>query len=546
MTATYVSGLIVTDAADHFGIFYIDTDKLKSHSVPSDNKYTRIMSDRNIDIFRHYLDQTDFTPITHTKCPNEAYDKFMDLYKTAFESAFPLKQRKANKLCTKREPCVTTGLLTSLRTQSKLFSTKINRPTQVNITTYKMYVNLYNKLKRTLKINYYKEKLEASKHDSKQMWSVLKKAIGKQNDKRNISQSFKINNQDVTNKTEIAEAFNSYFSQIGSSTSHNVPKSKHTYSEYLSTPTANSMFLEDVELVMAFLDSNNILFKGFKHQYGFRAKHSTIHPIIHLLNDCAEANNNNPKKFTMSIFCDLSKAFDVISHKIILQKLNFYGLRGVVNDWFSSYLTNRTQYVEINNNKSGVEYIKCGMPQGSILGPLLYLLYVNDISKSTQGHILSFADDTSMYISDSNIENLYRRANIAMDDLYDWFCANRLSLNPKKTKFIVIKPFQRHYYCTNLSVCVNNVPLMQIGSSFGEKSTKFLGIHIDESLSWRHHVNYVNNKISRALYAIKQVKHFLPIESLHTLYFAFIQPYNIVERKFEPQRYFELNMMFIV
>ena len=273
---------------------------------------------------------------------------------------------------------------------------------------------------------------------------------------------------------------------------------------------------------MAFLDSNNIL---FKHQYGFRAKHSTIHPIIHLLNDCAEANNNNPKKFTMSIFCDLSKAFDVISHKILLKKLIFYGLRGVVNDWFSSYLTNRTQYVEINNNKSGVEHIKCGVPQGSILGPLLYLLYVNDISKSTQGHILSFADDTSMYISDSNIENLYRRANIAMDDLYDWFCANRLSLNPNKTKFIVIKPFQRHYDCTNLSVCVNNVPLMQIGSSFGEKSTKFLGIYIDESLSWRHHVNHINNKISRALYAIKQVKHFLPIESLHTLYFAFIQPH---------------------
>ena len=93
---------------------------------------------------------------------------------------------------------------------------------------------------------------------------------------------------------------------------------------------------------MGFLDINNIL---FQHQYGLRAKHSTIHQIIHLLNDCAEANNNNPKKFTMSIFCTLSKAFDVISHKIFLPKLNFYGLRDVVNDWFSSYLTNITQYV---------------------------------------------------------------------------------------------------------------------------------------------------------------------------------------------------------
>ena len=188
----------------------------------------------------------------------------------------------------------------------------------------------------------------------------------------------------------------------------------------------------------------------------------------------------------------------------------------ILSLWRSTYIQiSRLQYEGSHHT----------IEQGSKLEPLLYLLYVNDISKSTQGHILSFADDTSMYISDSNIENLYRRANIAMDDLYDWFCANRLSLNPKKTKFIVVKPFQRQYDCTNLSVCVNNVPLMQIGSSFWQKFTKFLGIYIDESLSWRHRVNYINNIISRALYAIKQVKHFLPIESLHTLYFAFIQPH---------------------
>ena len=153
-----------------------------------------------------------------------------------------------------------------------------------------MYVNLYNKVKRTLKINYYKEKLEASKHDSKQMWSVLKKAIGKQNDKRNISQSFKINNQDVTNKTEIAEAFNSYFSQIGSSTGHNVPKSNHTYSEYLSTPTANSMFLEEVEPSYVINIANKLKPKLSSGHDNISTKllkmtiHNIIIPITHIIN----------------------------------------------------------------------------------------------------------------------------------------------------------------------------------------------------------------------------------------------------------------------
>ena len=124
-----------------------------------------------------------------------------------------------------------------------------------------------------------------------------------------------------------------------------------------------------------------------EHRYGFRAKHSTIHHIIHLLNHCAEATNKHNPEFTMVVLFDLSKAFDVINHNILLHKLNKCGIRGIAKDWFESYLSNRTQFVEIDDMKSSYQHVPCGVPQGSILGPLLYLIYVNDIWKSCDSKI---------------------------------------------------------------------------------------------------------------------------------------------------------------
>ena len=142
-----------------------------------------------------------------------------------------------------------------------------------------------------------------------------------------------------------------------------------------------------------FLVENNVL---YRHQYGFRAKHLTIHPVLHLLNHCAEAINSSPSQLTLATFCDLSKAFDTISTDILLHKLNIYGIRGLANKWIESYLTNRTQYVNIDTHTSSCLPVRCGVPQGSILGPLLFLIYINNISASTTENILSFADDTTI------------------------------------------------------------------------------------------------------------------------------------------------------
>jgi len=123
--------------------------------------------------------------------------------------------------------------------------------------------------------------------------------------------------------------------------------------------------------ITSFLNANNLF---FKHQYVFGKNHSIVHPILHLLYQCALSTNNPKPEFTLVIFCDLSKAFDVISHDILLSKLHWYGTHGIAHDRFKNYLTDRVQYVEIDGQKSSRSQIKCGVPQGSILGPLLYLI----------------------------------------------------------------------------------------------------------------------------------------------------------------------------
>ena len=185
-----------------------------------------------------------------------------------------------------------------------------------------------------------------------------------------------------------------------------------------------------------FLNTHNIL---CKHQYGFRHKHNTSQPVLQFTDKIFNALNQKQPEKTLSIFIDLKKAFDTVNHKILLRKMEHYGVRGTSNIWFSNYLTNREQFVCIESVRSDKNRIVCGDPQGSVLGPLLFLLFKNDFPNATDILTLLFADDTTFQYSGNNIATLFEKCNSELKKAVTWFKANKLTLNVKKKSLCYLK-----------------------------------------------------------------------------------------------------------
>ena len=287
-----------------------------------------------------------------------------------------------------------------------------------------------------------------------------------------------------------------------------------------------SSFSKIMEKIIAarlldFLDNNKILSKW---QFGFRAGHSTSHPMVHFLNKISDSLNK--KKHTISIFCDLKKAFDTCNHNILLKKLDKYGIRNTELSWFESYLKERKQFVSIREKVSPLLNISLGVPQGSILGPLLFILYINDLPMASELLTLLFADDTTLLLSHDDLNVLIENINTEFRKICEFFRTNRLVLHPDKTKFII---FSRSNITQNVAVVCNNnnegqnnqeniTKLTRVFSSDPTPAIKFLGVFFDPDLNFKYHISSLRKKLSKSLYALRTVKNILNQNSLLLLY----------------------------
>jgi hypothetical protein len=274
-----------------------------------------------------------------------------------------------------------------------------------------------------------------------------------------------------------------------------------------------------------YLDLNNLI---NNNQFGFRKKHSTVHPMVQFTNFISEALNR--KEHAIALFCDLRKAFDTVDHVILLKKLKKLGIKGSAHLWFSDYLKNRQQFVQLNGKSSSLLSILLGVPQGSILGPILFLIYINDLPNCSLLLSLLFADDATAFSSGKNINDLVAFVNTEFHKMSIYFRAHKMALHPAKTKFILFTNsktidegaieilLNNNNANENFPEKISNVERITVNSDV--PAMKFLGVFLDPKLNFKHHIKQLSSKLSRALYILRSVKNVLSPNALKTIYYS--------------------------
>lgn len=553
---------------------------------------------------------------------NEIFNNFHNTYLRIFNISFPIK--KIYDL-PKTKPWITNEIKTLCANKRNLYITHRNSNDPNIKYYYKKYCRTLSSTIEAAKKKYFNDKIIMSTNPSKTTWNIIKTATNKRNTTDSAT-SVNINNKLITNPTNIADAFNTYFSSVVGNLSNNHPgisntvitdplnylknnyskpndslglintttheidkiirllkcKDSHGYDEVsmrvikisapyilspltlitnkvlstgvfpkrlkfsevkplykkgLKTELSNyrpisllpsfSKIIEKViyKRVFHYLEKNHILDNA---QFGFRESTSTNEAIYALLNTVLISLDK--KNIAGGLFCDLHKAFDCVNHKILLNKLEFYGISGTANKLLQSYLESRYQRVVLTANlhhRTTSDWMPMthGVPQGSVLGPLMFLVYINDLAATIQkiANPILFADDTSIIVTSTDVREYQTITTQVTSETLKWCQANLLTLNLNKTHFLQFQA--RNQKVPTIQIAISDIKITNVNS------TKFLGITINRSISWKEQISELTSKLNQACYAIRTIKPLLSLEALRTIYFAYfhsVMTYGII------------------
>ena len=574
--------------------FYSDTSV--TIQVDNSDSFKREINEVSTSAYLKLLKASDLGKFSINKeNPEGTFDRFFSILKSAADLAFPIKiKKKSHK---KFNPWFTVGLSISSKQRQVLFSKKLKYPNDLNVSKFKEYNTVFNKLKRKAKKMYYLSSFQEAKSNLKSTWKLINEITGRpsKGQSKNLPNNFldPTSGEQICGEKNIANGFNTFFASIGPELASNInrthlpddnflkymgpkvqanfimseisefqlneivkalkpktsfgddcisgkliklaipyllspltklfnlslqsgfvpkqlklakvlplhksssPKQFTNYRPIAITSTISKMLERVVcNKLLGFLDSEQIL---HPNQFGFRRFHNVTQPLMLFTDKVAKSLNNN--LFNLAIFIDLKKAFDTVNFNILLKKLEFYGVRGIALAWFVSYLEERCQFVLAGNSISDIITMLCGIPQGTILGPLLFLLFINDLPFATEFFTLLFADDTTLQLEGENLTQLFQKANFELTKAQDWFSSNLLTLNIKKTKFMIFQN-GKQLLGENQSLSFGPIPIDRVCNSSEEKSVRFLGILVDEKLNFSNHITFLKMKLSLALYQL--------------------------------------------
>ena len=264
--------------------------------------------------------------------------------------------------------------------------------------------------------------------------------------------------------------------------------------------------------LVQFLERNQIL---FNYQYGFRKLHSTTLALIEFTDTIIRFLDDD--NHCISVFIDLTKAFDTVDHEILLHKLERYGIRGHANMFLRAYLSNRHQYTAINDLSSTLRKVQCGVPQGSVLGPLLFALYINDIQNAVRAECVRlFADDMALYMVNTDLKVLISSVKVKIQQLFKWCICNKLTINIDKTYFALFHTLNKPVPDGFTEIPTTHMTIKRA------TEMKYLGLVLDEKLNYNEHVQSICNSLLKYFRIFNHIKHKVNKKTARQLYLTFV------------------------